>query len=56
MFEVEFPTVILSGGQSKRMDKNDKALLSITDQTLLEIVVKRLHQQTKKVFDKVVVL
>ena len=49
MFEVEFPTVILSGGQSKRMDKNDKALLSITDQTLLEIVVKRLHQQTKKV-------
>ena len=49
MFEVEFPTVILSGGQSKRMDKNDKALLSITDQTLLEIVVERLHQQTKKV-------
>ena len=49
MFEVEFPTVILSGGQSKRMDKNDKALLSITGQTLLEIVVKRLHQQTKMV-------
>ena len=49
MFEVEFPTVILSGGQSKRMDKNDKALITITGQTLLEIVVKRLHQQTKKV-------
>ena len=31
------------------MNKNDKALLSITDQTLLEIVVKRLHQQTRKV-------
>ena len=49
MFEGEVPTVILSGGQSRRMDRNDKALLSITDQTLLEIVVKRLHQQTKKV-------
>ena len=49
MFEVEVPTVILSGGQSRRMNKNDKALLSITDQTLLEIVVKRLHQQTQKV-------
>ena len=49
MFEVEVPTVILSGGQSRRMDRNDKALLSISDQTLLEIVVKRLHQQTQKV-------
>ena len=49
MFEVEIPTVILSGGQSRRMDRNDKALLSIKNQTLLEIVVKRLHQQTQKV-------
>ena len=49
MFEVEFPTVILSGGQSRRMDRNDKALLSVTNQTLLELVVKRLHQQTQKV-------
>ena len=49
MFEVEVPTVILSGGQSRRMDRNDKALLSITNQTLLEIVVERLHQQTQKV-------
>ena len=49
MFEVEIPTVILSGGQSRRMDRNDKALLSVTNQTLLELVVKRLHQQTQKV-------
>ena len=49
MFEGEVPTVILSGGQSRRMDRNDKALLSITSQTLLEIVVERLHQQTQKV-------
>ena len=39
MFEKEVPTVILSGGQSRRMDRNDKALLSIEDQTLLEIVI-----------------
>ena len=49
MFEVEVPTVILSGGQSRRMARNDKALLSIANQTLLEIVVERLHQQTQKV-------
>ena len=49
MFEVEVPTVILSGGQSRRMGRSDKALLTITDQTLLEIVIKRLHQQTQKV-------
>ena len=49
MFEEEVPTVILSGGQSRRMDRNDKALLSIADQTLLEIVVRRLNRQTQKV-------
>ena len=49
MFEEEIPTVILSGGQSRRMDRNDKALLSIADQTLLEIVVRRLNRQTQKV-------
>ena len=49
MFEVEVPTVILSGGQSRRMDRMDKAFLSITDKTLLEMVVKRLQQQTQKV-------
>ena len=49
MIEVEIPAVILSGGQSRRMDRNDKALLSIADQTLLEIVIKRLLRQTDKV-------
>ena len=49
MFEEEVPTVILSGGQSRRMDRNDKALLSIAGQTLLEIVVRRLNRQTQKV-------
>ena len=49
MFEREVPTVILSGGQSRRMERNDKAFLSISNQTLLEIVVDRLQRQTQKV-------
>ena len=49
MFERVVPTVILSGGQSRRMERNDKAFLSISNQTLLEIVVDRLQRQTQKV-------
>ncbi len=49
MIKGEVPAVILSGGQSRRMDKNDKAFLSIADKTLLEIVVERLRRQTRKV-------
>ena len=43
------PTVILSGGQSRRMNRNDKAFLSISDRTLLEIVIDRLRLQTQHV-------
>ena len=49
MFERDLPTVILSGGQSRRMDRNDKAFLSISNQTLLEIAVDRLQSQTQHV-------
>ena len=49
MSESEIPAVILSGGQSRRMDGNDKAFLSIADQNLLEMVVGRLIRQTTKV-------
>ena len=49
MFEREIPAVILSGGQSRRMDGNDKAFLSISDQNLLEMVVGRLKRQTPKI-------
>ena len=49
MFESEIPAVILSGGQSRRMDGNDKAFLSIADQNLLEMVEGRLKLQTPKV-------
>ena len=49
MFEREIPAVILSGGQSRRMDGNDKAFLPISDQNLLEMVVGRLKLQTPKV-------
>ena len=49
MVERDVPTVILSGGQSRRMDRNDKAFLFISNQTLLEIVVGRLQRQTEKV-------
>ena len=49
MVERDVPTVILSGGQSRRMDRNDKAFLSISNQTLLEIVVSRLQGQTRQV-------
>ena len=49
MLEMEVPAVILSGGQSRRMDRNDKAFLSISNQTLLEIVVDRLQRQATRV-------
>ena len=49
MFKTKVPTVILSGGQSRRMDRNDKAFLSFSNQTLLEIVVDRLKRQTQQV-------
>ena len=49
MFEEEIPAVILSGGQSKRMDRADKAFLSISDQNLLEMVLDRLQRQSPKI-------
>ena len=49
MFKKEVPTVILSGGKSRRMDGNDKAFISIGDQTLLEMMVKRLERQTSEI-------
>ena len=49
MFEEEIPTVILSGGQSRRMNRTDKAFLSISDQNLLEMVLDRLKRQTPKI-------
>ena len=49
MFKEEVPTVILSGGKSRRMDGNDKAFISIGDQTLLEMIVKRLQRQTSEI-------
>ena len=49
MFKGEVPAVILSGGQSRRMHRNDKAFSSIADKTLLEIVVDRLQRQTQQV-------
>ena len=49
MFKGEVPAVILSGGQSRRMNRNDKAFSSISDKTLLEIVVDRLQRQTQQV-------
>ena len=49
MFKEEVPAVILSGGKSRRMDGNDKAFISIGDQTLLEMIVKRLEHQTSEI-------
>ena len=49
MFREKVPAVILSGGKSRRMDGNDKAFISIGDQTLLEMIVKRLELQTSQI-------
>ena len=49
MSKEEVPAVILSGGVSRRMGRNDKAFLSIEDKTLLEITVERLHRQTQQI-------
>ena len=49
MSKEEVPAVILSGGESRRMGRNDKAFLSIEDKTLLEITVERLHRQTQQI-------
>ena len=49
MSKEEVPAVILSGGESRRMGRNDKAFLSIEDKTLLEITLDRLHRQTQQI-------
>ena len=49
MSKEEVPAVILSGGESRRMGRNDKAFLSIEDKTLLEITLERLHRQTQQI-------
>ena len=49
MSKEEVPAVILSGGESRRMGRNDKAFLSIEDKTLLELTVERLHRQTQQI-------
>ncbi len=49
MFKKKVPVVILSGGKSRRMNGNDKAFTSIGDQTLLEMIVKRLERQTTEI-------
>jgi molybdopterin-guanine dinucleotide biosynthesis protein A len=49
MFYKEVPAVILSGGQSRRMDRKDKALLHIEEKTLLDISIDRLSSQAHRV-------
>ena len=48
MFDINVPGVILAGGQSRRMDRNDKSFLEIGERTLLDMTIERLRSQCDK--------
>ena len=46
MFNINVPGVILAGGQSRRMNRKDKAFLEIGERTLLDMIIERLGPQS----------
>ena len=48
MFNINVPGVILAGGQSRRMNRKDKAFLEIGERTLLDMIIERLGPQSYK--------
>ena len=48
MFDINVPGVILAGGQSRRMNRKDKAFLEIGERTLLDMIIERLGPQSYK--------
>ena len=48
MWEINLPSVILAGGQSKRMKRKDKSFLEVGDKTLLDMTIERLQSQSNR--------
>ena len=48
MFDINLPSVILAGGQSRRMDRKDKSFLKVGGKTLLDMTIERLQLQSKR--------
>ncbi len=48
MFDINLPSVILAGGQSRRMDHKDKSFLKVGEKTLLDMTIERLRLQSKR--------
>ena len=49
MCDINLPSVILAGGQSKRMKRKDKSFLEVGDKTLLDMTIERLQLQSRMV-------
>ena len=48
MFYNNLPSVILAGGQSRRMDRTDKSFLKIGKKKLLDMTIERLQLQSNR--------
>ena len=49
MCDINLPSVILAGGRSQRMKRNDKSFLEVGDKTLLDMTIERLQLQSSRV-------
>ena len=49
MCNINLPSVILAGGQSRRMKRKDKSFLEVGNKTLLDMTIERLQSQSRRV-------
>ena len=49
MCEINLPSVILAGGRSQRMKREDKSFLEVGDKTLLDMTIERLQLQSRRI-------
>ena len=49
MCDINLPSVILAGGQSKRMKRKDKSFIKVGNKTLLDMTIERLQSQSNRV-------
>ena len=49
MRDINLPSVILAGGQSRRMKRKDKSFLQVGNKALLDMTIERLQSQSSRV-------